>query len=67
MFGGKCDGAHLPREGYGSQECRTCTLHENGYCEVIEEQEKAIHCPIVDEFIAYNEVKIWNPKLKKGK
>lgn len=62
-FGGRCSGSDIIEENYGSQECRDCILNENGYCEVESGQEKTTECPLVQEFIQFNEVKIWNPKL----
>lgn len=63
MFGGRCSGMAIVEEGYGSSDCRECVLNEQGYCEVQAGQEKSTQCPIVQEFINYNEVKVWNPRL----
>jgi hypothetical protein len=63
MFGGKCHGLQIVEEGYGSNECRECNSNTNGYCEVEIGQEKTTLCPIVEEFINFNEIKLWNPRL----
>ncbi len=65
MFGGRCVGLHIAAENYGKDECSNCTLHDNGYCEVLNEQESTKHCPHVIEFAAYHEIRFYNRRLGK--
>jgi len=63
--GGHCSGFYLISEQWetfwGSGVCETCNClntNEIPYCEVYNGQEGVSECPIWQEFVAYNEIKI---------
>jgi len=58
MFGGDCDGSGLIEDMYPQAVCRTCTLNRNGCCEVLTGQEDAIECLLLQDFVAYNEIRL---------
>lgn len=64
MLGGKCRGLSVVREywenHYGSGECKHCIQFDKqtAECQVINEQEDPAECPVLSEFVYYNEIKI---------
>lgn len=65
MFGGACLGLHICEATWPSRECRQCLLGRNGYCEVIEGQESAMECPVVEDFLCSYEIRTYNRKIKR--
>lgn len=61
--GGKCDGYYLAEEiwnqNWGEGICANCNLNNNGVCEVYSGQESPSECPGVQEFVRYNEIRIY--------
>lgn len=64
--GGRCSGYWLVAEQweshYGGGECRNCisynTTEQIPYCEVYEGGENVRECPVWQEFVHYNEIKV---------
>ena len=83
MMGGRCDGGALVYKTFEEQmhgSCRDChfliTEEYPHHCQVLEGQDKIIHCPELQEFIRYNEIRLYgenanldieNPKRRKRK
>lgn len=65
--GGRCSGFFLVAEQweshYGSGDCRNCnslnTTDEIPYCEVYEGSERVQGCPAWQEFVHFNEIKVY--------
>lgn len=57
IFGGKCNGLAIVIQNVGGNECRHCLLNNNG-CEVIAGIEHPRECPYVQDFAAFNEIKL---------
>ncbi|HET8686851.1 MAG TPA: hypothetical protein VFM18_09320 [Methanosarcina sp.] len=64
--GGRCTGAFIAEqtwnENFGTGNCADCVNLNNDnipYCEVVEGQEKITECPVWQEFVQFNEVKIY--------
>ena len=82
-MGGRCDGGALVYKTFEEQmhgSCRDChfliTEEYPHHCQVLEGQDKIIHCPELQEFIRYNEIRLYgenanldieNPKRRKRK
>lgn len=65
--GGRCSGYYLVAEQwenhYGSGDCTHCNAcnrtEDIPYCEVYEGQERVEECPAWQEFVHYNEIRIY--------
>lgn len=64
--GGKCSGRWVVsqawEENYGRGDCKDCNLCNTDQgirCEVLDGQENVDQCPIWQEFVRYNEVRIY--------
>lgn len=84
-MGGRCDGGALVYKTFEEQawgSCRDCHFRVDDdadvplHCQVLEGQDKVIHCPELQEFIRYNEIRLYgenanpdieNPKRRKRK
>lgn len=78
MMGGRCDGGALVYKTFEEQmhgSCRDChfliTEEYPHHCQVLEGQDKIIHCPELQEFIRYNEIRLYgenaNPDIENPK
>ena len=66
--GGRCDGKHVVCDYWnahmGSGDCTDChslvndTINYNLYCEVEAGQEDRLQCPVLQEFLHFNEQKL---------
>ena len=63
MFGGRCCGQHIVEAGYGKPECTSCTLHDQGYCDVLSGIESPKYCQHVIDFVHFNEIRLYNRRL----
>ncbi len=77
-MGGRCDGGALVYKTFEEQmhgSCRDChflvTEEYPHHCQVLEGQDKIIHCPELQEFIRYNEIRLYgenaNPDIENPK
>lgn len=65
--GGRCRGFWVVdeqwSESYGYGDCRNCnslnTTEGQPYCEVVEGQERIDQCPVWQEFVERNEIRIY--------
>lgn len=67
--GGRCTGLFLIQEHWNlywgqSEECQNCNNKSEAGCEVLEGRERETECPVWQEFVQYNEVKLYGD-LKK--
>lgn len=67
--GGKCTGFSIIFEHWHTywghcEECQNCNLKNEGECEVMEGRERETECPVWQEFVQYNEIKLYGD-LKK--
>lgn len=78
MLGGLCDGGAFVYKTFEEQmhgACRDChfliTEEYPHHCQVVEGQDKIIHCPELQEFIRYNEIRLYgenaNPDIENPK
>lgn len=66
--GGKCSGYWVVKDywedHYGGGSCKHCnaynTTDEYPHCEVVEGLERVDVCPVYDEFVNRNEIKIYS-------
>lgn len=81
-MGGRCDGGAFVSDTFDSQmygACRDCLLRvereddREGYvveCQVVQGQEEVEHCPALQEFIAFHELRLYRictPNRHKAK
>lgn len=64
MMGGRCDGGAVVHATFErGVECKDCHFRawQDGVliCEVLEGQDKVIHCPEVQETIRYNSIRLY--------
>lgn len=61
--GGRCDGFWLVVEqwenNYGGGACHHCNSRDNHECDVYGGKENINECPVYQDFIRYNEIKIY--------
>lgn len=65
--GGNCTGAFIAEDtwnsNYGTGVCANCNYINNTdripYCEVVHGVEKINRCPVWQEFVQFNEVKVY--------
>ena len=82
MMGGRCDGGAFVDNTFTNQmygSCRDCLLRvereddNEGYvveCQVIQGQEELEHCPALQEFVAFHEIRLYGirtPNRHKAK
>lgn len=82
MMGGRCDGGALVDTTFTNQmhgSCRDCICRveriddNEGYvieCQVLQGQEPSVQCPALQEFIAFNEIRLYGihtPNRHKAK
>lgn len=64
--GGRCTGVWVVDEAWnknwGGGDCRHCNLNDEGECQVLSGLEPANECPQWQEFVDYNEIKIYGKK-----
>ena len=77
-MGGLCDGGAFVYKTFEEQmhgSCRDChfliTEEYPHHCQVLEGQDKIIHCPELQEHIRYNEIRLYgenaNPDIENPK
>lgn len=60
MMGGKCNGGAFVDQVFETRrECRDCHFLDAHVCEVAEGRESARRCPALEEFIRFNNVKLY--------
>lgn len=63
--GGKCNGFYIVwnqwNTYYGSGDCENCMSknNENNTCQVVEGIERVEECEVFQEFVAYEEIKLY--------
>jgi len=57
--GGRCGGVFLVEERFEPYTCGRCNLLNEGQCEVLDGQEDTCECPVWQEFVERNEIKIY--------
>lgn len=65
--GGRCTGRWIAKstwnDSFGAGECQNCISNnqteEIPYCEVVEGQAEASMCPKWQEFVEYNEIRLY--------
>ena len=66
-LGGNCDGGHVVYETFENNqwgECRGCNMYVTNdegvsHCQVLEGLDKLVLCPALQEFIRYNEIRLY--------
>ena len=65
--GGKCTGYELVRNyweaNWGNNECSNCHLYnkEENHCQVVEGVEREDECPVFQEFVSFQEIRLLGP------
>lgn len=61
--GGRCKGRNIVEDyweaHYGTGDCSNCISYEEGICQVVDGQEEVTECPVWQEFVSYEEIKIY--------
>lgn len=69
--GGNCHGFHLISNQwftfYGSGSCEDCNNKDENSCQVIEGIEKESECPVFQEFVELEEIKLLGKYWRKKK
>ena len=67
--GGKCTGFHVVAKQwytfFGSGACENCTSHSDGSCQVVEGRESEKECPVFQEFVDFEEIRLLGSYWKR--
>jgi len=66
MMGGRCSGGAFVDEVFETRrDCRNCHFLDTHSCEVVDGREATHRCPSLEEFIRFNNVKLYGANRGK--